>query len=158
MTLPAPAWPAGFRIEELNLGSDLAEYEASASANMRPYDLTTAAELRDFLERGIMRAWLLRDTSNGKIAGGCLLHLTEHYFPNAPHQYGIWVAAEYRRRGLGRQLLIQSIFEYQDRDITVSIAPDNAASLELCRGVGFTEYLAREKYWDCYLRRAEPNR
>lgn len=158
MTLPAPVWPAGFRIEELSPDSDLTEYETSAAASMRPYDLTTAAELRGLLSQGVLQAWLLRDTSNGKIAGGCLLHLVEHYFPGAPHQYGVWVDAEYRGRGLGRQLLVQSIFEHQDRDITVSVAPDNAASLQLCRSIGFTEYLGHNKYWDNYLRRAAPNR
>ncbi len=82
-----------------------------------------------------LRFFILLD---GRHAGG----ITVHSVQGASFSYGIAVAPKKRRRGVAHEALALLFAHMRRRGFAravVEIAPDNAASLALHRGLGFVE-------------------
>jgi RimJ/RimL family protein N-acetyltransferase len=91
---------------------------------------------REWQREGRVRAWAVR--AAGELVGGCELRLR----PDAMADLSYWTLAGHRRRGYATRavrLVCGHAFEkMQVARIQLSIEPDNAASLAVARGAGFT--------------------
>lgn len=77
------------------------------------------------------------------------------------HIMNIAVAADYRRRGVGRYLLASAleIIKESATEVFLEVAVNNSAALELYREFGFEIYGKRKRYYrgggDAYVMRKE---
>lgn len=88
---------------------------------------------------------------SGRHAGG----ITVHSVCGTRFSYGIAVVPAMRRRGIARAALTL-LFERMRRcgftEVTVQVAPENAASLALHTGLGFTRAAQDERAVTLFLR------
>ncbi len=83
-------------------------------------------------------SWVLRDRTTGALAG---MLLSSRVAPDVAHVTQICIAAAYRKQGLGRMLMENSIAHMTDAGfaaITLTVTEANAQAVKLYEGIGFT--------------------
>ena len=148
---PAPAWPQGIRLETLRPGREREVFEATEEAFRDHWDHTPHdyEEWRSFMveRRGFDPSLWLLARDGGELAGFSLCNLDA--------QEG-WVGVlgvrrPWRRRGLGRALLLESFRVLRERGMPRAVLGVDAANptgaTALYEGAGMRVLRQEDAYW-----------
>lgn len=117
---------------------------AVVSVENRIYDFPwTEGNFRDALRSGY-------DASVVEFAGTLVGYRVMMFGPGEAHLLNLSIAADWQRRGFGRQLLLASIHDARGPDaqtLFLEVRPSNAAGIALYEGIGFQRIGVRRGYY-----------
>jgi ribosomal protein S18 acetylase RimI-like enzyme len=117
--------------------ADLDSYLSLVCHGMSADDVHSVEEYAAMTRAGRLQSWWL--DINGTKAGWCALYPWHgKYADRAWHLYGVWVASEYRRRGLAEAMWrFRMSLVPAGVPITVSVQPGKEGSERLLEKFGF---------------------